>query len=127
MASRCFTGWLNSAVERLPFAGKLDNPCGNHGVGFQLVHFAEIAVVSPVFYWMWGSVLANTSQIRGGYENPNSFETGVTEVVGCVWEMQIVCFETQAWIDIILGELGTSEAKLTRYLETGLPSAELDF
>lgn len=55
---------LDAAVERLPVAGRLDDSEGNHGVGFQIVHFAEVAIVSPVFYWMWGSVLANTSQMR---------------------------------------------------------------
>jgi len=83
---------LESAVTRLPRAGKLANSDGNHGVGFQIIHFAEIAVVSPVFYWIWGTVLANTHQMRAQWEEPTTFETGVKEVVGCVWEMEIVCF-----------------------------------
>ena len=54
---------LDAAIERLPAAGNLEDPGGNHGIGIQLVHFAEAAVVSPVFYWVWGSVLANTHQM----------------------------------------------------------------
>jgi hypothetical protein len=46
------------ALRRLPRAGSLKDETGNQGVGFQIVHFAEVAIVSPVFYWQWGSVLA---------------------------------------------------------------------
>jgi len=115
---------LDAAIERLPAAGKLGDPSGNHGVGFQLVHFAEVAVVSPVFYWQWGSVLANTNQMRAPWDNASRFKTGVKEVVGCVWEMQIVCFETQSWKEMMLGGHGTPAEKLRRYLDCCLPSAE---
>ena len=35
---------------------------GNHAVGFKIVHFAEVAIVSPLFYWQWGSVLTKIVQ-----------------------------------------------------------------
>ena len=35
--------------RRLPAPGVLEDGSGNHGVGFQIIHFAETAVVSPVF------------------------------------------------------------------------------
>ncbi len=116
---------LTAAIDRLPIAGDINDPSGNHGVGFQLIHFAEVAVVSPVFYWIWGSVLANTHQMRAQWEHSNQFETGVKEVVGCVWEMQILCYEIQAWKDTMLGGVGTPPENLTNYLGYILPSAEL--
>jgi len=115
---------LKAAIERLPAAGKLDDPSGNHGVGFQLIHFAEVAVVSPVFYWVWGSVLANTHQMRAQWGDSTKFETGVKEVVGCVWEIQILCFESQAWQETMLSGVDTPEENLSRYLKCALPSAE---
>jgi len=115
---------LDSAIERLPIAGKLSDPDGNHGVGFHLIHFADVAVVSPVFFWIWGSVLANTDQMRAQWDDPGHFETGVAEVVGCVWEMQIICFETQSWTQSILGKTGTPDERLSRYLEDSWPGAE---
>jgi hypothetical protein len=117
---------LDSAIERLPTPGKLDDPNGNHGIGFQIVHFAEIAVVSPVFYWMWGSVLANTHQMRAQWDNPREFETGVKEVVACVWEMQIISFESQLWTQTVLSDSGETDEKLSRYLESSLSIAELE-
>lgn len=115
---------LAAAIERLPIARDISVPDGNHGVGIQLIHFAEVAVVSPVFYWVWGSVLANTDQMRAQWESLNRFETGVKEVVGCIWEMQILCFETQAWKDTMLGGKGAPKENLTDYLRQKFPSAE---
>lgn len=115
---------LDAAIERLPAPGKLDDPNGNHGVGIQLVHFAEVAVVSPIFYWVWGSVLANTDQMRAQWENTSNFKTGVKEIVGCIWEIQILCFETQSWKETMLNGEGIPEDNLSLYLNSVLPTAE---
>lgn len=111
---------LIEAIKRLPDAGRLSDGTSNHGVGFQIVHFAEIAVVSPVFYWQWGSVLANIEQIRAKWEEPTIFGKGVKEVVGCVWEMEVVNFEINAWKNTLLGTVGTPTERLANYLEQHL-------
>lgn len=90
---------FDAAKKRLPKAEKLDDPDNNHGVGFQIIHFTE---VSSLFYWMWGSVLANTKQIRAQWESPTIFEDGISEVVGCVWELEIITFEIQSWMNAML-------------------------
>ncbi|MEM9278087.1 MAG: hypothetical protein AAGA76_05910 [Pseudomonadota bacterium] len=72
------------AFKRLPEAGSLNDETGNQGVAFQIVHFAEVAVVSPVFYWQWGSVLAHLDQMRASWDAPTKFVDGVREVVGCI-------------------------------------------
>jgi len=105
------------AIKRLPSAGGLTDGTGNHGVGFQIVHFAEVAVVSPVFYWQWGNVLANIEQIRAQWAAPTRFADGVKEVVGCIWEMDIVNFEISVWKNTMLNNVGTPAARLATYLE----------
>ncbi|MBG6202121.1 hypothetical protein IWQ48_003264 [Labrenzia sp. EL_13] len=35
-----------------------------NGMGFQIVHFAQVTVVAPVFYWQWGIVLSKIGQMR---------------------------------------------------------------
>ncbi|WP_298969301.1 hypothetical protein [uncultured Roseobacter sp.] len=104
------------AMRRLPAAGPLENSAGNHSIGFQIIHFAEVAVVSPVFYWQWGSVLAQMGQMRAGYDDPTTFKDGVQEVVGCIWELNIVKYETWAWQTIMLGAEGGNQETLTAYL-----------
>jgi len=116
---------LEAVIKQLPPAGSLEDPNGNHGVGFQIVHFAEVGVVSPVFYWMHGSVLANTHQVRAPWDDSKNFNTGVKEVVGCVWEMQIVGYESQAWTDTMLGNPGASRKKLSDYLDCSLCASEI--
>ena len=104
------------AIERLPKAGSLTDAITNHGVGFQIIHFAEVAVVSPVFFWQWGSVLAHIDQLRASWENPTSFGTGKAEVVGCIWEMEIICFEVQSWKSTVLGDGKVPSQRLQEYL-----------
>ncbi len=104
------------ALRRLPRPGPLEDSAGNHGVGFQIVHFAEVAIVSPVFYWQWGSVLARIGQRRAAWVDPMTFKDGVEEVVGCIWEMNIVLHETRAWQDAMLGPTGGNQETLQTYL-----------
>lgn len=111
----------SEALRRLPEPGALSDGAGNHGVGFQLVHFAQVAVVSPVFYWQWGSVLANLEQLRASWDQPTRFETGVREVVGCIWEMEIVAYEVDLWKRVMLVEGDQPDARLAKYLDTTLP------
>ena len=115
---------LDAAIRRLPDAGALDDADGNHGTGFQIIHFAEVAVVSPVFYWQWGSVLANIDQMRARWSAPTDFGPGINEFIGCVWEMEIVTFEVSAWKETVLGGAGGPEAGLQDYLARHLPSAK---
>lgn len=114
------TAASTEAFARLPDAGSLIEGAGNHGVGVQIIHFAEVAVVSPVFYWQWGSVLANIGQMRAQWDVPTAFGNGAEEVVGCVWEMEVVAFEVNAWKKSVLSGDGTPEERLARYLETFL-------
>ncbi|MEL6503841.1 MAG: hypothetical protein AAFQ10_05225 [Pseudomonadota bacterium] len=106
-----------AAVRRLPKAGKLADADGNHGIAVQLIHFAETAVVSPVFYWKWGMVLGHIDQMRAQWDEPTMFEEGVREVVGCIWEMDIVSFEIKAWKDGVLNTSGSIEEKVSDYLK----------
>lgn len=107
-----------AAFDRLPPAGTLDDANGNHGVGLQIFHFAdEIPLVSPVFYWKWGSVLFNSHQMRSYSESPYKIVDGVREVVGCIWEMELVDFEVRAWRDMVLAGGADPGARVARYLD----------
>ena len=110
-----------AALARLPDPGTLDDGGGNHGVGFLIVHFAQTAVVTPSFYWQWGSVLAHADQVRAPWSAPTDFDIGVREVLGCVWEMDIVTFEVDAWRRTMLGASGAAEDRRVQYLATMAP------
>ncbi len=114
---------LDAAIARLPSARHLTDQTGNHGIGFQIIHFAQVAVVSPVFFWQWGSVLASIAQMRAPWDNPTAFEDGVKDVVGCVWEMDIVSFEVNAWKTTMLSDVGTMNDRLKTYFDLRMQSA----
>jgi len=105
------------ALKRLPDAGSLIDGTGNHGVGFQIIHFTETGVMSPVFYWQWGNVLANIQPMRAKWETPTVFGDGMKEIVGCIWEMGIVSFEANAWKNTLLNNDGPPKERLATYLE----------
>ncbi|WP_156798555.1 hypothetical protein [Ahrensia sp. R2A130] len=104
------------AIRRLPLAGNLNDVDRNHGIAIQLIHFAETAVVSPVFYWKWGMVLGHIDQMRAQWREPTNFQTGVREVVGCIWEMDIISFEIKAWKERVLNKSGSIDDLVTDYL-----------
>ncbi|MEL6451270.1 MAG: hypothetical protein AAFQ19_08405 [Pseudomonadota bacterium] len=108
---------LAEALRRLPVPGPLTEASGNHGIGIQIVHFAETAVVAPLFYWQWGSVLARADQLRAPWTNPTAFGDGAAQVIGCVWEMDIVTFEIDAWRRTMLSGQGTPAARAAAYLD----------
>lgn len=108
---------LIEAYARLPDAGNLVDEADNHGIGFQIVHFAELAVVSPVFYWQWGCVLANIGQMRANWITPTNFGNGVEEIVGCIWEMEVVSFEVNTWKNTLLNNVDTPTERLASYLQ----------
>lgn len=111
------TAAAEEALKRLPDAGSLNDETGNQGVAFQIIHFAEVAVVSPVFYWQWGSVLAHLDQMRASWDAPTQFGDGVREVVGCIWEMNIVQFEVGVWANQLLGGKKSTTDGLSAYLQ----------
>ncbi len=104
------------AIKRLPKAGNIADKNTNHGIGFQIVHFAQVAIVSPVFFWQWGSVLASIPQLRTPWKNPTAFGDGKAEVSGCIWEMEIVGFEVNAWKITMLRDGDDLPKKLNDYL-----------
>ncbi|MEM7060911.1 MAG: hypothetical protein AAF557_25310 [Pseudomonadota bacterium] len=106
----------DEAFKRLPTAGSLDDEETNHGIGFQIIHFAEVAVVSPIFFWQWGSVLAHIDQIRAPWSDPTAFGDGLPEIFGCVWEMEIVHFEVATWRATMLTNDDAPAERLENYI-----------
>lgn len=108
---------LACVPDLLPAPGQIDTDDGNHGIAVQIVHFAEVAVVSPIVYWHWGSVLSHPIQLRAPWDNPTRFRPGVQDVLGCVWEMEIIAFEVEAWKTTVLSGEGSSIERVERYLQ----------
>jgi hypothetical protein len=72
------------------------------GVGFVTIHAGRDAHVVLVSWWVNANELCQRSW-RAPLDRPDSFEE-VTAVgfVGCVWDIALIAFERDAWIDTIL-------------------------
>ncbi|EFL88201.1 hypothetical protein R2A130_2019 [Ahrensia sp. R2A130] len=61
-------------------------------------------------------VLGHIDQMRAQWREPTNFQTGVREVVGCIWEMDIISFEIKAWKERVLNKSGSIDDLVTDYL-----------
>jgi hypothetical protein len=108
---------LKSLISRiLPVS---DDPL-DHGVGFVMVHFARDGQYLLLSRWYGGNMLKHDlfeiTQAAEGWQSTSLRSTGI---VACVWELQIMTFERQAWVTTAMAEGGT-ESSLNRYLNTVL-------
>jgi len=96
-----------------------DDPL-NHGVGFVMVHFARDGQYLLLSRWYGGNMLKHDlfeiKQMADGWQSTSLKSTGI---VACVWELQVVTFERQAWVNTAMAEGGT-ECSYDRYLNTVL-------
>ena len=54
------------------------------------------------------------------WNEPTVFKDGVDEIVGCVWEMNIVRDEVKAWTDTMLGRSQNPLDQMSKYLKAGV-------
>jgi hypothetical protein len=96
-----------------------DDPL-DHGLGFAMVHFARDGQYLLLSRWYGGNMLKHDlfeiKQKAGGWQSSSLKSTGI---VACVWELQVVTFERQAWVSTAMAEGGT-EPSFDRYLSTVL-------
>lgn len=71
-----------------------------YGVGFAIVHEGQDAVWLLIHWWGLESILHQrllTAQL-----GETTFRRAPQDVVGCVWELPVIMFERDRWVDCIL-------------------------
>jgi hypothetical protein len=83
----------------------------DHGIGFVLVHYARDGNYLLASRWYGGNmlkhelfVLSHTAQ--GWHAEP----LVSTNIVACVWELQVITFERQAWVSTAMTRGGTEDS-----------------
>lgn len=76
---------------------------GNHyGVGFMGVHEGRGAAFVFVDWW------ANENELHhhvytGPLDQPDKLDAWKpSDAIACVWDLRVLCFERQAWLDMVL-------------------------
>jgi hypothetical protein len=75
---------------------------GEHGVGFIIVHEALDGNYILASWWQGENMLTHYVY-AADLENPYTFRSiAHTGIIACVWELEIIFFERNAWIDTAL-------------------------
>jgi hypothetical protein len=92
----------------------------DHGVGFVIIHYARDGDYLLVSRWYGGNMLKHelfrVSYTKQGWR---ADPLRSTNIVACVWELQVITFERQAWVYTAMAKGGT-EASFGMYLKTTL-------
>lgn len=76
--------------------------CNHYGVGFLGAHDGRGANLVFVDYWADENELHHHVYVSPS-EHPGSLECVTpTGLVACVWDLRVLCFERQAWIEAVL-------------------------
>ncbi|CAN5723048.1 hypothetical protein BH23GEM9_BH23GEM9_12900 [soil metagenome] len=102
-------------AARIRAAGVLPRPAvtaTRYGVGFMGVHQGRDADVAFVNWWSHENELHHHVWVAHGGTG-NFMRAGDSRFIACVWDLAVLAFERQAWIDSILA---APRPDLDRYL-----------
>lgn len=96
----------------------------NHGVGFMAAHEGRGADVVFVDWWAGENELHHHLWIAEPGRPDTLRRREPHELTACVWDLEVIAFEREAWVRHVLGHPGAPrwEAYLSAALEAGRPS-----
>ena len=93
---------------------------GDHPVGFLILHYGKQANYLLVSQWYDADMLKH--QVRGaaiGAGVDATFEPlAQRNLIACVWELEVIRFERDAWVNTTLARGRLDQAALDAYLGT---------
>lgn len=103
------------ARERLPPSPSTE---GRYGVGFLGVHDGRGADFIFLDWWAEENELHHHVYVAS-HDQPDHFRYATpTGLIACVWDLQVLCFEREAWLQSVLAN--PSGPDLDRYLRLQL-------
>jgi hypothetical protein len=92
----------------------------DHGPGFVIVHYARDGDYLLISRWYGGNMLKHELfRLVQNAEGWQAEPLRSTNIVACVWELQVIAFERQAWVATAMAKRGT-ERSFKSYLNTVL-------
>jgi prepilin-type processing-associated H-X9-DG protein len=91
-----------------------------YGIGFVGIHSGRDANFVFVDWWARENELHH-HVFTSSKEDPTQLRPAVDGVVGCVWDLQVIWFERNAWVEKVLG--GRSGPDIEAYLKKVLDDA----
>lgn len=102
------------AAARATAAAALPQPArdhGSHGAGFLVVHDGAVACWSLLFWWS-DHILLRQRLFRSTADAPGELTPVTDGLVACVYELQVIAWEREAWLRHVLTGPGDIQAYL---------------
>lgn len=74
---------------------------GHHRIGFAVIHQGGLANWLLLNWWT-DEILCHSRLYRADHADPTNFQHVSSDLLACIWEMHVVEFERQAWIDAMV-------------------------
>ncbi|MGI9621665.1 MAG: hypothetical protein ACR2PK_02415 [Acidimicrobiales bacterium] len=74
---------------------------GDHGLGFAVIHQGGLANWLLLNWWS-DTILLHRHLYKADHAEPTTFRTVEGDLLACIWEMHVIEFERQAWIDTMV-------------------------
>lgn len=102
-----------AARGRLPHPPKAD---GRFGVGFLIVHDGALGGWALIDWWAH-DVLLHHHVFKAPSERPSEFTPVDSGLAACCWELAVIAFERDAWVETMLQ---SSPPSVEEYLSRGM-------
>lgn len=83
----------------------------SNDLGFVIIHPGDWGISIAAHWWIQGSVLCQHIY-RQLYDADGPMDTVTRPVIGCVWELQLIAFEHDAWRRTMMTSTPASDAYL---------------
>jgi hypothetical protein len=93
---------------------------GDHAVGFLILHYGMDGSYLLVSQWYGANMLKHwvRGATPGAGEDAAFAPLAETALVACVWELEVMAFERDAWVNTVLARGQLDQASLDAYLTT---------
>ena len=95
---------------------EIDRKGDHHHTGFAILHQGMGGNWLLLHWWVQESICCEALW-KSPEESPTVFEAAPRSFMACVWELVVIDFERQAWVETVLQHKGNRD----RYLGTRLP------
>ncbi len=102
--------WLAQGLDEADFNGE-------HHIGFAIIHAADDGDYLLISTWCDANMLRHRVFTIGDDGRLQSLEK--TKIIACVWELAVMFYERNCWIEQVMISETLNEANVQRYLQKG--------
>jgi hypothetical protein len=107
---------VDAATQTLITAGEAEAPAGHHDAGFAILHRGEEAFWLLLHWWIPGGILSLKFWRAERTTGTPHFVPGPEAYMACIWELGVIAYERDAWIETVMSGRSTDD-----YLQLRMP------